>query len=167
MFEETDKQIKPIIVFVAIGIILIAVWIYVYWTGKNSATIPLPSGTIIDKNVVRELPSDSKLDAFPADIPVPKSANVLRKFETTLPNGRVQLTQILSSPKSVEENYGFYSDWLGNSNSWKLVSKIDDASQPALKILFAQASGKTLNITVKTDSDPKLTVIDLSVVITP
>lgn len=113
---------------------------------KSGESSPEPTATPLA--YAKSYPVTETLSGFPTDINKPRSATLTAQEEVFL-NNSVQLTQFMTSPKSVEENYDYYIDQFERKD-WKIVSQSREEDDS--RIIFAQGKTGIMNVVIEQNS---------------
>lgn len=176
---NNNKGIWVVIVVVILLVVAIAVIITPNFFPKLNVS-PTKSSqpqSALPRTEVENLnPSDNSTD-FPdiTELPMPTSATVIKVFRTTVSEvGRtgVQVTKVLESPKSLNENFTYYKNLLQDKQyGWIIMnngaSPLNPLPQPNIKAIIAQNKEGTLNILMIFSPDTKKTTINLYFLLNP
>jgi len=160
IMQELKARLPLIVGVLAMILVGVAIYGVIYKGIIRTKVTPTP--TLVDKNVIETFAPDKSLPGFPSSIPTPAGATVTRNIKLTTPEGRVQLTKQLTSPKSLKEIFDFYVSSLTSSSAWKIVNKFDDPKSPNIKAVLAQGNEGSLTVSIRYNTITKLTDIDLS-----
>lgn len=158
--EENQKVIGIIILVVVLALALF--WFARYKVNRGPLLTATPATTITPVNKVEEVNPSVLPKTFPKDIPIEKDAKIINNYLATAPDGRTQATRTFASAKSVKDNFTLYKNYL-TKNGWKILGRVDDATKPELKSLFASNSSGNLVINItKSQTDPKGSIVTVN-----
>lgn len=163
--EPDNKNSSPLLlVLIGLAIILFGGLYFFNLQSKNSNRSQ-KSPEITPINKVEELTTKKAPAGFPSnsELPLPVSATISKSYQATSPDGKIQVTEILSSTKSASENFSYFRNLItAKNNDWKLLSELNPSSDSIAKALFAQNSRGILNISISNGIKPDTSIIDLS-----
>jgi len=119
-------------------------------------------------NRIMTVAAGDDLSGFPGSIelPLPASATIIKQYQATTPTGTVQVTKMLESSKSLDENISYFRNLFKDPKlGWKLISEIGPTTTPNHAALFASSAGGIMTVNLNYTPTAKKTVIDLSFVI--
>ena len=158
----SNSGLKKIIGWTVVAVvILVFLFFFKFNVDRDSVSDLSPSPA----NKVEEFSADDSLSGFPTeqDLPLPESSVVIRNYRATSPQGQIQLTKILESPRSVRENFNYFRNFLTDTETnWEiLVEEIAEDNFSSAYILAKNQNG-LLNIGISSDSNGSKSTIDLS-----
>jgi len=119
-------------------------------------------------NSIMTVAAGENLSGFPgsSQLPLPASATIVKQYQATTPTGTVQVTKMLESSKSLDENISYFRNLFKDPKlGWKLISEIGPTTTPNHAALFASNTGGIMTINLNYTPTSKKTAIDLSFVI--
>lgn len=143
------------------SLIIIAGIILLAKISVNKPGVAPQSSTV---NKVTDIPFDVFPREFPQNIPIEKGAQIVSNYNATSPEGALQATRVFASEKTVADNFDFYKKWL-TQNDWKVISEINDPTQPESKTLVGLNDSGIINISIQKSITGAVSVVDISFVV--
>ncbi|RJQ28885.1 hypothetical protein C4571_02485 [Candidatus Parcubacteria bacterium] len=114
-------------------------------------------------NTTTNVTAEKLPEKFPVDVPLEEGAKILKNYNSVSPEGRVQASRVFESNRSVAANFDLYRNFLTDrQNGWTVVYELNNPSQPAYKAIFARRTDGVLNVTIRSSTQERASIVDVS-----
>jgi hypothetical protein len=159
---DKEKLAAGLLGIIVVGVVLVFI-IMVSNVSRHITTVPTGEQKSVNKIEELGVGANQQLASFP-DIPLPADRfTFVRTQKVTSPQGKVQLTKIAESSKSVSDNFAYFKNYLsGHASEWKIVSEVNGASDITHKAIFATSAKGILNINISSNPLKGGSTVDVS-----
>jgi len=149
---------------IGLAVIILVAGLFLFYFGLgNKDDGSKTNEPVAQENQIEELDADADLVFFPTDFLSPTSAEIVKNVRVTSPEGQVQVTKLLESPKSVDENFSFFQSNFDKNDRWQMIATSEE--NPVFKSLVAEDAGGTMHIFIEKGQPDDITFLNMSYVL--